>query len=125
MSLNDKATAALKRELSRAFPERAANDPGHDRLAEAIARPESPAADRAYWWTYQGYKGHRASALAHTSQDAADWHHGMATSLGGPFDCAGRTTRPITETEMRAGLASRFPAGVDVVNPARASGGAA
>ena len=39
MSLNDKATAALKRELARAFPERAANDPGHDRLAEALTKP--------------------------------------------------------------------------------------
>ena len=39
MSLNDKARAALKRELSRAFPERAANDPGHDRLAEALSKP--------------------------------------------------------------------------------------
>ena len=39
MSLNDKATAALKRELARAFPERAANDPGHDRLADALTKP--------------------------------------------------------------------------------------
>ena len=39
MSLNDKARAALKRELARAFPERAANDPGHDRLAEALTKP--------------------------------------------------------------------------------------
>lgn len=121
MSLNDKAAAALKRELVRAFPERAANDPGHDRLADALTRPTD---EPKYWWTYQGYNGHKAHALAHTSQDDADWHHGMATSLGGPFDCAGRTIRPITEAEMRAGLASRFPAGVEVVNPTRAEGGA-
>ncbi len=117
MSLNDKAAAALKRELVRAFPERGPDDAGHDRLAEALTRPSEP----KYWWTYQGYKGHKAHALAHTSQDSADWHHGMATSLGGAFDCAGRTTSPITEAEMQAGLASRFPAGVEVVNPARAA----
>lgn len=39
MSLNDKARAALRRELAKAFPERAANDPGHDRLAEALTKP--------------------------------------------------------------------------------------
>ena len=41
MSLNDKAAAALKRELVRAFPERAADDAGHDRLAEALSKPAS------------------------------------------------------------------------------------
>ena len=134
MSLNDKARAALKRELSRAFPERSPDDAGHARLADALSdtahTPETPDAACvkrdvcSYWWTYQGYKGHKAHALAHTTQDGADWHHGMATSLGGAFDCAGRTIRPITEAEMRAGLASRFPAGVEVVNPARTEGGA-
>lgn len=39
MSLNDKAAAALKRELVRAFPERGENDAGHDRLAEALTKP--------------------------------------------------------------------------------------
>lgn len=43
MSLNDKAAAALKRELVRAFPERGENDAGHDRLAEALSKPEHPA----------------------------------------------------------------------------------
>lgn len=37
MSLNDKAAAALKRELAKCFPERAANDPGHARLAAALS----------------------------------------------------------------------------------------
>jgi hypothetical protein len=129
MSLNDKASAALRRELAKCFPERPENDPGHGRLADALTKPDVPAGDCvqrdtcAYWWTYQGYKGHKAHALAHATQNGADWHHGMATSLGGAFDCAGRTTRPITEAEMRAGLASRFPAGVEVVNPARTTGG--
>ena len=37
MSLNDKATAALTRELAKCFPERPENDPGHDRLAAALS----------------------------------------------------------------------------------------
>lgn len=37
MSLNDKATAALTRELAKCFPERPANDPGHARLAAALS----------------------------------------------------------------------------------------
>ena len=37
MSLNDKATAALRRELAKCFPERAANDPGHAKLAAALS----------------------------------------------------------------------------------------
>lgn len=37
MSLNDKATAALTRELAKCFPERDANDPGHARLAAALS----------------------------------------------------------------------------------------
>jgi len=40
MSLNDKAAAALKRELVRAFPERGPDDAGHDRLAEALTKPD-------------------------------------------------------------------------------------
>ena len=44
MSLNDKAASALKRELVRAFPERGENDAGHDRLAEALAKPDTVAA---------------------------------------------------------------------------------
>lgn len=43
MGLNDKADAAMRRELAKAFPERAANDPGHDRLAEALSKPETDA----------------------------------------------------------------------------------
>jgi hypothetical protein len=39
MSLNDKARAALKRELQKAFPERAPDDAGHGRLADALTRP--------------------------------------------------------------------------------------
>lgn len=42
MSLNDKAAAALKRELVRAFPERGPDDAGHDRLAEALSKPSEP-----------------------------------------------------------------------------------
>lgn len=39
MSLNDKASAALRRELAKAFPERSPYDAGHDRLAEALTKP--------------------------------------------------------------------------------------
>jgi len=37
MSLNDKATAALTRELAKCFPERPENDPGHAKLAAALS----------------------------------------------------------------------------------------
>lgn len=37
MSLNDKARAALRRELVKAFPERSPDDAGHDRLAAALS----------------------------------------------------------------------------------------
>lgn len=72
--------------------------------------------DHKYFWTYQGYKGASASALAHFDRDSAEWHHGMATGLGGAYDCAGMTIRPITRSEMLAGLAKKFPAGIEVVN---------
>lgn len=39
MSLNDKASAALRRELAKCFPERPENDPGHARLADALSKP--------------------------------------------------------------------------------------
>lgn len=37
MGLNQKADAAMRRELAKCFPERAANDPGHARLAAALS----------------------------------------------------------------------------------------
>jgi hypothetical protein len=37
MSLNDKARAALTRELQKAFPERSPDDAGHGRLAAALS----------------------------------------------------------------------------------------
>jgi len=46
MSLNDKASAALRRELAKCFPERAENDPGHGRLAAALS-------DTARRWTME------------------------------------------------------------------------
>lgn len=39
MSLNDKASAALRRELAKCFPERAPDDAGHGRLADALTKP--------------------------------------------------------------------------------------
>lgn len=42
MSLNDKAAAALKREIRRAFPERPEGDAGHDRLAKALSDTARP-----------------------------------------------------------------------------------
>ncbi len=39
MSLNSKARAALTRELQKAFPERAPDDAGHGRLADALTKP--------------------------------------------------------------------------------------
>ena len=39
MSLNDKASAALRRELAKCFPERAPDDAGHGRLADALSKP--------------------------------------------------------------------------------------
>ncbi len=53
MSLNDKAREALERELSRAFPERAANDPGHARLADALSDTAHTGGD----WVACSYKG--------------------------------------------------------------------
>ena len=42
MSLNDKAASALRRELAKCFPERAENDPGHARLADALSDTARP-----------------------------------------------------------------------------------
>jgi hypothetical protein len=39
MSFNDKASAALRRELAKCFPERAPDDAGHARLADALTKP--------------------------------------------------------------------------------------
>ena len=37
MSLNDKSASALRRELAKCFPERAPDDAGHGRLADALS----------------------------------------------------------------------------------------
>jgi hypothetical protein len=39
MSLNSKAASALRRELAKCFPERAPDDAGHARLADALTKP--------------------------------------------------------------------------------------
>jgi hypothetical protein len=39
MSLNSKASAALRRELAKCFPERSPDDAGHARLADALTKP--------------------------------------------------------------------------------------
>lgn len=72
-----------------------------------------------YFWTYTGYKGDKAYLLAHETLDSAEYHHGMAQSLGGAFDTIGMTRRAVDETEARAGLAARF-ACVEIVNPVKA-----
>jgi hypothetical protein len=47
MSLNDKAASALRRELAKCFPERAPDDAGHARLADALS-------DKVWHYTSSG-----------------------------------------------------------------------
>jgi hypothetical protein len=74
MSLNDKASAALRRELAKCFPERAPDDAGHARLADALS-------DTARW----EFSGSRLYPIAEADRTYA----GSATKVR-----ATRETRP-------------------------------
>lgn len=103
MSLNDKAAAALKRELVRAFPERGADDAGYATLADALTKPE-PITLTVRFGTSKG-----ADTYGYTTCTASVDGKRLGSCNGGGYDLEG--------TAVAEAVSRLFPA--DVVRVAQ------
>ena len=122
MSLNDKAHAALKRELQRAFPERAADDAGHARLAAALSdMPPDNVPERNV------HIAHCRNKVALWSmRDVLDFLYSRCCTVEDYKLCTGTEDMSAVDSRNRE-RAAKFMAGYPEIvtfGPARAEGGA-